>query len=74
LKAAAADSQLADLRESAVSWRHLIYLPQTGGYKAIRELVEKTDISIASLDNKTMQLVTVPIAKAFSTGVKPVYV
>ena len=65
--------QLADLRESGcLAGDTLIYLPQTGGYKAIRELVEKTDISIASLDNKTMQLVTVPIAKAFSTGVKPV--
>lgn len=66
--------QLADLRESGCLTADTpVYLPLTGEYKAIRELVNIPGAVICSLDTKTNQLVNVPIEKAFSTGVKPVF-
>jgi replicative DNA helicase len=66
--------QLADLRESGcLTGDTLIYLPKAGVYKKIKELVEEKNLSVSSLDIKTKRLVIKAVARAFSTGIKPVY-
>lgn len=65
---------LSDLRESGcLAGDTLVYLPGTGIYTPIRELMDKPDISISSLNTETWKLETSPISAAFCTGEKTVY-
>ena len=66
--------QLSDLRESGcLTGDSLIYLPDSGCYAPIRALVGKQDFRVMSLNTDTWKLEAAPVAKAFSTGCKPVY-
>jgi replicative DNA helicase len=65
---------LSDLRESGcLAGDTLIYWPDTSQYVPIRELAGQADFKVASLDPRTWKLGTGTVARAFSTGIKPVY-
>ncbi|MDX2161368.1 MAG: replicative DNA helicase [bacterium] len=66
--------QLSDLRESGcLAGDTQIYLPDTGTTVPIRALVGKTGVRVLALNPDTLRLDPMPITRAFSTGVKPVY-
>lgn len=65
---------LSDLRESGcLTGDTPIYLPESGRYVPIRELVGKMGFNIMSLNTDTGRLELSPVANAFCTGKKPVY-
>ncbi len=66
--------QLSDLRESGcITGDSLVYLPDTGGYTPIAELVGKTGFRVLALNTATWQLEAREVTNAFSTGRKQVY-
>ncbi|MBI5957477.1 MAG: replicative DNA helicase, partial [Chloroflexi bacterium] len=65
--------QLSDLRESGcLAGDTLIYLPDTGGYIPIRELIGQSGFRVTSLNDQTWKLDQDTVTHAFCTGVKPV--
>jgi len=65
---------LSDLRESGcLTGDTLVYLPESGAYTPIRELVGMSSFKVASLNSKTWKLETSLVSHAFCTGEKPVY-
>src|SRR5258708_25043277 len=66
--------QLSDLRESGcLTGETLIYLPDTGAYKPIEQLMGQTGLRVLALNTKTWQLEPCQVSRAFTTGCKPVY-
>jgi replicative DNA helicase len=66
--------QLSDLRESGcLAGDTLIYLPDTGQYVPIRDLVGQTNFHVKSLNPDSCQIETSTVSHAFCTGIKPVY-
>lgn len=66
--------QLADLRESGcLTGDAPVYLPDLGTYTPIAELVGKVGFRVLALNTNTWELERRPVAKAFSTGRKPVF-
>jgi replicative DNA helicase len=66
--------QLSDLRESGcLTGETLIYLPDSGTYKPIEQLVGQTGFSVLSLNTETWQLEPCKVSRAFATGNKPLY-
>ena len=64
---------LSDLRESGcLTGDTLIYLPDSGAYVPIRELVGKSGFRVLALDEKWWRMTAVPVTNAFPTGRKPV--
>ena len=65
---------LSDLRESGcLAGDTLIYLPESGTYQPIAELVHQAGFQVASLNLDTYQIEPALVTHAFSTGVKPVF-
>jgi len=70
---------LSDLRESGcLTGDSQVYLPDSGKYMRIDELVRMQDgyaesIRVLSLNMKSMKLEACPISNAFCTGKKPVF-
>ena len=66
--------QLSDLRESGcLTGETLVYLPDSGTYKPIEQLVGQTGFSVLSLNTETWQLEPCKVSRAFATGNKPLY-
>ncbi|HEX6021608.1 MAG TPA: replicative DNA helicase, partial [Solirubrobacter sp.] len=64
---------LSDLRESGcLTGETLVHLPDVGEYRRIDELVGKRDFRVTALNTETWKLEPCRVAKAFSTGTKPV--
>ncbi|HET9782342.1 MAG TPA: replicative DNA helicase [Candidatus Dormibacteraeota bacterium] len=64
---------LSDLRESGcLAGETPIYLPDTGTYVPIRELVGKTGFRVLALDEGWWRLEPRVVTNAFATGTKPV--
>jgi len=65
---------LSDLRESGcLAGDTPIYLPCTGAYVPIRELVGKTGFRVLALDEKKWRMTPKTVTSAFATGTKPVF-
>ena len=65
---------LSDLRESGcLAGDTPIYLPDTGAYVPIRELVGKTGFRVLALDEKWWRMTPKTVTNAFATGTKPVF-
>jgi replicative DNA helicase len=65
---------LSDLRESGcLAGDTLIYLPESGTYQPIAQLVDQAGFQVASLNLDTYQIEPALVTHAFSTGVKPVF-
>jgi replicative DNA helicase len=65
---------LSDLRESGcLTGDTLVYLPESGVYRPIRELVGKQDFCVQSLNPATWKLEVSPVTHAFCTGEKAVF-
>jgi replicative DNA helicase len=65
---------LSDLRESGcVAGDTPIYLPDTGTYVPIKELVGKSGFRVLTLDQGGWRMIPKPVTKAFATGRKPVF-
>ncbi|MCL4829104.1 MAG: replicative DNA helicase [Caldilinea sp.] len=65
---------LSDLRESGcLAGDTPIYLPEMGQYVPVRALVNEERATVASLDQNSWRLTSAPLARAFCTGVKPVF-
>jgi replicative DNA helicase len=66
--------QLSDLRESGcLTGETLVYLPETGTYKPIEQLVGQTGFRVLALNTETWRLESCQVSRAFATGYKPVY-
>jgi replicative DNA helicase len=66
--------QLSDLRESGcITGDSLVYLPDTGTYKPIAQLVGQKGFRVLALNTETWQLEPREVTNAFATGRKPVY-
>ena len=66
--------QLSDLRESGcITGDSLVYLPDTGTYKPIAQLVGRTGFRALALNTETWQLEPREVTNVFTTGRKPVY-
>jgi len=66
--------QLADLRESGcLAGDTPIYLPDSGTYKPISELVGQVGVRVLALNAGTWKLEPRQVANAFPTGRKPVF-
>jgi replicative DNA helicase len=66
--------QLSDLRESGcIAGDSLVYLPDTGTYKPIAQLVGQTGFRVLALNTETWQLEPREVTNAFATGRKSVY-
>ncbi len=66
--------QLSDLRESGcLTGETLIYLPHTGGFARLDQLVGKSGFHVLALNTETWKLEPRPVLRAFATGRKPVY-
>jgi replicative DNA helicase len=64
---------LSDLRESGcLAGESRVYLPDAGEYRRIDELVGMRDFRVTALNTETWKLESCRVAKAFSTGRKPV--
>lgn len=64
---------LSDLRESGcLTGDSLIYLPESGTYQPIRDLVGKADFKVLAVNTDTWKLESANVAKAFGTGIKPI--
>jgi replicative DNA helicase len=65
---------LSDLRESGcLAGETLVYLPDTGEHRPIRELIGCEGMRVLALDTETWKLEPKPIVNAFRTGRKPVF-
>ena len=65
---------LADLRESGcLSGDTLVYLPESGQYVPIRELVGRSGFQVLGINTVTWKIEQATVSRAFCTGVKPVY-
>ncbi len=65
---------LSDLRESGcLSGETLITLADSGRNVPIRALAGKSDFNILALNPATLRLESMPVSRAFSTGIKPVF-
>jgi replicative DNA helicase len=65
---------LSDLRESGcLAGDTPIYLPDTGTYVPIRELVGKSGFRVLALDEKWWRMDAKTVTHAFATGTKPVF-
>ncbi|MGH2481993.1 MAG: DnaB-like helicase C-terminal domain-containing protein, partial [Ktedonobacteraceae bacterium] len=66
--------QLSDLRESGcITGDSLVYLPDTGTYRPIEQLVGQTGFRVLALNTEAWQLEPREVTNAFATGCKPVY-
>ncbi|MGH2496730.1 MAG: replicative DNA helicase [Ktedonobacteraceae bacterium] len=66
--------QLSDLRESGcLTGDTLVYLPDSGIYKPIEQLVDLSGFNVLALNTGTWKLEPREVTKAFATGRKPVY-
>jgi len=66
--------QLSDLRESGcLAGETLVYLPDTGAYKPIEQLVGQSGFQVLALNTGSWQLEPCQVSRAFATGYKPVY-
>jgi replicative DNA helicase len=64
---------LSDLRESGcLAGGSRVYLPDSGTYVPIRELVGRSGFRVLALNHATWKLERCTVSKAFSTGRKPV--
>jgi len=65
---------LSDLRESGcLTGDTLVYLPKSGSYCPIRDLVGQGGFYVTSLNTQTWKLEPGTVSNAFCTGEKPVY-
>jgi len=65
---------LSDLRESGcLAGDTPVYLPDTGAYRPINELVGQRGFHVLALNTDTWRLEPAEVTNAFSTGVKPIY-
>jgi len=65
---------LSDLRESGcLAGDTPIYLPDTGTYVAIEDLVGKTGVRVLALDEEWWRMDAKTVTNACATGVKPVF-
>jgi replicative DNA helicase len=65
---------LSDLRESGcLAGDTPIYLPDTGTYVPIRDLVGKSGFRVLAVDEGWWRMDAKPVTKAFATGRKPVF-
>ena len=65
---------LSDLRESGcLTGESRIYLPETGEYRPIAELVGSSGFEVIAVNRETWKLERRKVTRAFSTGRKPVY-
>jgi replicative DNA helicase len=65
---------LSDLRESGcLTGDSRVYLPETGEYTPIAELVGRSGFDVMSLNTETWKLERRQVTRAFATGRKPVY-
>ena len=64
--------QLSDLRE-CVTGDTKIYLPQTGRYVAVRDLVGQKDFTVLSLNTGTFKLENAICGDVWETGAKEIY-
>ncbi len=66
--------QLSDLRESGcLTGETLVYLPNTGTYKPIEQLVGQSGFQVLGLSTDSWKLETCQVSRAFATGCKAVY-
>jgi replicative DNA helicase len=66
--------QLSDLRESGcITGDTPVYLPDSGTYRPIEQLVGQNDFRVLALNTETWQLEPRTVSNAFATGCKPVY-
>ena len=66
--------QLSDLRESGcLAGDSLVYLPDSGIYKPIAQLVGQSGFRVLALNPETWQLEPCEVSNVFATGHKPVY-
>ena len=66
--------QLSDLRESGcLTGDTLVYLPDSGIYKPIEQLVGRPGFNVLALNTETWRLEPREVSKVFSTSCKPVY-
>jgi replicative DNA helicase len=64
---------LSDLRESGcLTGDSRVYLPNTGRWTPIRDLVGRSGFNVLAVDPETWRLERRPVTNAFSTGRKPV--
>jgi replicative DNA helicase len=65
---------LSDLRESGcLAGDTLIYLPDTGEYVPIRDLVGKSGFNVLALDEGWWRMFPKKVMRVFATGTKPVF-
>jgi replicative DNA helicase len=65
---------LSDLRESGcLSGESRVYLPESGDYRPIAELVGSSGFEVVAVNSDTWKLERRKVTRAFSTGRKPVY-
>lgn len=66
--------QLSDLRESGcLAGETPVYLPDSGTYKPIEQLVGQSGFRVLALNTEIWQLEPCQVSRAFATGYKPVY-
>lgn len=66
--------QLSDLRESGcLAGDTRVYLPESGQYVPIRDLIGLSNFNVASLNTDTWKVGLAEVSRAFCIGVKPVY-
>ncbi len=66
--------QLSDLRESGcLAGDTSVYLPDSGTYKPIEQLVGQSGFRVLALNTETWQLEPREVSNAFATGCKPVF-
>lgn len=66
--------QLSDLRESGcITGDSLVYLPDTGTYEPIAQLVGRRGFRALALNTETWQLEPQEVTNTFTTGLKQVY-
>jgi replicative DNA helicase len=66
--------QLSDLRESGcLTGDTPIYLPDSGTYRPIEQLVGQKGFRVLALNTTTWQMEPCTVSNAFATGCKPVY-
>jgi replicative DNA helicase len=66
--------QLSDLRESGcLTGETLVYLPDTGTYKPIEQLVDQVGFQVLALNTESWKLEPCQVSRAFATGCKPVF-
>jgi replicative DNA helicase len=66
--------QLSDLRESGcLTGETPVYLPDSGTYKPVEQLVGQSGFRVLALNTEMWQLEPCQVSRAFATGYKPVY-